>query len=606
MKKLSVIIINYGTATMTEKVIRNFIAEEKGLNYEIILIDNKSEEELDESRFADLDLKIIKNQSNTGFAKAVNQGIREAQGEFILLLNSDVFIKNKTVSILIDYLEKNPEAAIIGPRLLFPDGRRQISAGSYPGAKAEFLRLSGLYKYFPHSTLMSKKELADNTTRKVGWVSGGCLLFRASLLEEIGYLDENYFLGGEDIDFCYQAAKFNKQVIYHPTAEALHHHGYSSGGTNTPARIRRDMDGMIYFISKNFSEKTLSRLFIKYMHYLKIAYAKTKERLKAKKYSPRDATIAITHHCNSRCQMCNIWQDKNPAVLPVSAFNNLSPDLRYINLSGGEPFLHPDLIEIVKTVNQNSPKAKIIISTNGLLSNLIVERMAEIKKIDPRVGVRVSIDGLSDTHDKIRGIPGIFRAAMETVAGLKKIGIKNLGISFTIMDNNVAELKDVYDLSQELGVELALAAVQNSDIYFNKKDNRLSYVDKVREGLNYIIAKELKSPNPKHWLRAYYDFGLLHYAEKGERLLKSGAGFNSMFIDASGNIFPSMLITLKIGNLRENHLDEIWNSPVAGKVRAKIINENIQESWIVCTIREEMKRNAPKVLKWIFVNKFKS
>jgi MoaA/NifB/PqqE/SkfB family radical SAM enzyme len=187
--------------------------------------------------------------------------------------------------------------------------------------------------------------------------------------------------------------------------------------------------------------------------------------------------------------------------------------------------------------------------------------------------------------------------------GLKKIGVNNLGLSFTIMNENVSELKAVYDLSKQLEVELALALVQNSDIYFNKKDNQLSYIEQAREGLNYVIGEELKSRNPKRWARAYYDFGLLRYAESGKRLLKSGAGFDSLFVDAYGNIFPSNLISLKIGNLTENKLDEIWNSAMAGKIRKKIIEENIQESWIICTIRGEMKRNIFQVLKWVFVNK---
>jgi len=361
---------------------------------------------------------------------------------------------------------------------------------------------------------------------------------------------------------------------------------------------------MAYFMRKHFTKKVFSRILIKLMHNLKIFYLyKIKSNISQKKYTPKDATIAVTYFCNSRCRMCNIWQDRNPQSLSKDNFYNLSPDLKYINLSGGEPFLHPELPEIVRIINKVSPKAKIIISSNGLATDLIIKTMKEINKIDRRVGIRISIDGLRKIHDSMRGIDGIYKSAMKTIADLKKIGIKNLGLSFTIMDENVDELKNVYNLSKDLQVELALALVQNSEIYFTKSDNQLTYIGRVKDGLNYIIKQELKSANPKRWGRAFYNYGLLKYAEKGERLLKSGAAYDSLFIDSDGNVYPSNLINLKLGSIKENKLDNIWQSEKAQAARDKIKAENITESWIICTIRGEMKKNIFKVLFWVAKNK---
>ena len=322
-----------------------------------------------------------------------------------------------------------------------------------------------------------------------------------------------------------------------------------------------------------------------------------------KKYTPKDATIAVTYFCNSRCMMCNIWQNKNPQNLNKDDFYNLSPNLKYINLSGGEPFLHPELPEIVRVINKASPKAKIIISSNGLATDLIIKTMKEIKKIDSRVGIRISIDGLRKTHNRVRGVNGMYESAIKTIFGLKNIGIKNLGLSFTIMNENAGELKDVYDLSKNLKVEMALALVQNSEIYFTKNDNQLTYINKVRNGLNYIINQELKSANSKRWGRAFYNYGLLKYAETGERLLKSGAAYDSLFIEPSGNVYPSNLINFKLGSIKENKLDNIWQSDKARIAREKIETENITESWIICTIRGEMKKNIFKILFWVLKNK---
>ncbi|MCK5511102.1 glycosyltransferase [Candidatus Parcubacteria bacterium] len=604
MKKLSVIIINYGTTAMTEKVIRNFIVKEKSLDYEIILIDNKSSEKINEKIFLDLGVELIKNQKNLGFAKAVNQGIKSAKGEYVLLLNSDVFIKDRAISNMIEYLENNLDAAIIGPKMFFPDKKAQINAGRFPNLSREFLRLFKLYNLISKSTLMSKKEMAIFDACEVDWLSGGCMLFKRELIKQIGFFDERYFLGVEDIDFCYRARLEGYKNIYYPISEVIHYHGYSSGGTASIKRIKYDRDGMTRFMRKHFPKKVLSCVLIRLMHNLKIFYLyKIKSSISQKKYTPKDATIAVTYLCNSRCTMCNIWQDKNPQSLSKNDFYNLSPNLKYINLSGGEPFLHLELPEIVRIINKVSPKAKIIISSNGLATDLIIKTMKEIKKIDSRVGIRISIDGMKKTHDSMRGVNGIYEYAIKTVYRLKKINIKNLGLSFTIMNENAAELKDVYNLSKDLQIELALALVQNSEIYFTKNDNQLTYIDMVKDGLNYIIKQELKSANPKRWGRAFYNYGLLKYAEKGERLLKSGAAYDSLFIEPSGNVYPSNLINLKLGNIKKDNLNNIWQSGKARAVREKIEKENITESWIICTIRGEMKKNVFKVLFWVMKNK---
>lgn len=322
-----------------------------------------------------------------------------------------------------------------------------------------------------------------------------------------------------------------------------------------------------------------------------------------KKYTPRDATVAITYKCNSKCQMCNIWQIKDPAELSLDVFKNLSPKLKYLNLSGGETFLHPNLPEIVKTINKTAPKAKIIISSNGLATELIANTMREIHKIDTRVGVRISLDGIGKMHDEVRGIPGIYNAVMKTIKELQTIGVDNLGFSFTIMDKNVHHLKDVYKLSKQMGIELALAVVQNSDIYFAKADNKVTYIDDLKKELDFVIDSELATWNPKRWGRAFYDYGLKLYAEKNERLLPSGAGFDSLFIDPEGNVFPSNLINLKMGNIKEKKLDDIWDGLQARAIREEIETKNITESWIICTIRGEMKKNILSAGWWAVKNK---
>ena len=320
-------------------------------------------------------------------------------------------------------------------------------------------------------------------------------------------------------------------------------------------------------------------------------------------FHPKDATVAITYQCNARCTMCNIWQKKSPPVMPAEYFENLSPDLLHINISGGEPFLHPDLPAIAKIIKRKCPRASIDISSNGIATELIIDTVKKISKIDPKIGVRISLDGLKDTHDRIRGLPGVFDAAMATIAGLRKLKITNLGFGFTIQDENAGELIKVYDLARQMNLQLSLALVQNSELYFSKTSNKLNLAEKISDSLDQIIKKELSGWKLKNWLRAYFDYGLKHNFLTGLRLLPSGAGYDSMFIDPSGDVYPSMLIGLKMGNLGQEPLDKIWNSTKAGDIREKMMRESISESWVICTVRQQIRQNKFKVLWWILKNK---
>lgn len=325
--------------------------------------------------------------------------------------------------------------------------------------------------------------------------------------------------------------------------------------------------------------------------------------IKNSKFIPESATIALTYKCNARCKMCNIWKEKAKEDLPLDAFHNLDKDLKYVNLTGGEPFLRKDIVEIVKATHEISPKAQIIISTNGFLTKWIVKAAEEIKKTYPRIGIRISLDGLEEKHDEIRGIPGIYKRAIKTMERLKELGIKNLGFSFTIIDDNIDDLAGVYALAKKSNVEFAVALAQNSAMYFKKEDNIITLKEEISKNLEYIIISELKSWNLKKWLRAYYAYGLKHYLMKKERLLGSGAGFDSLFIAPDGKIYPSNLLEMEIGNINEEKLRNAWNSHKACNVRKLILEKNITEDWNICGLRQKMRAHWARVIYWIIKNK---
>jgi len=278
--KLSVIIINYNTPEMTERAIKRLRecesgspADEAGLASEIILIDNNSTEKLSPNTVATLSVKYIENQENVGFARAVNQGLKIARGEYILLLNSDVLIEPGAISRLLTLMEKESQVGVVGLKMIYPDGRAQVSCGYFPNVLREFIRLSTLYKIIPYSTLAKKTwfngQLFDQGG-EVDWLSGGCLLIRRTLIDQIGPLDERYFFGVEDIDFCFRTKQSGFKVFYLPQAQVIHHHGFSSGGPRTIKKMQMERDNLDYFMAKNFPEAMLSRWLIKLMHNFKI------------------------------------------------------------------------------------------------------------------------------------------------------------------------------------------------------------------------------------------------------------------------------------------------------------------------------------------------
>ncbi len=322
---------------------------------------------------------------------------------------------------------------------------------------------------------------------------------------------------------------------------------------------------------------------------------------------PIDCVLAVTYRCNSRCTMCDIWKLKETRELELEYYKKLPKTLCDINVSGGEPFLRQDLVDLVKILHKTCPKARIIISTNGYLTDLIKEKTREILKDVPTVGVGVSIDGIGEMNDKIRGIPGGFNLATKTLKMLREeLGMKNLRIAFTISKQNVEHLSKVYDLSRDLGVQFTLALAQSSEFFFGGKQIEEIPEEKVlKEQFDYVIKKELQSWQPKRWVRAYFAKSLYDFAKTGKQALVSKAGIDFFFLDPFGNIYPSVVHNFVMGNIKEKDFSEIWSSPQAAAAR-KGVEEAKQDVWMICTARTAIKRHPLRVGWWVVKSKLKN
>lgn len=322
---------------------------------------------------------------------------------------------------------------------------------------------------------------------------------------------------------------------------------------------------------------------------------------------PTDCVIAVTYICNSRCIMCDFWKETRQPTVSLDDYRKLPPTLRDINVSGGEPFLHPKIVEVVRVLHGTCPKAQIIISTNGFLTDVIVPRVREILAFFPTLGIRISLDGVGEMHERIRRIPQGFEKVMATLHGCKEVGVRNLGLAYTMSEENIEHLTKVYDLARAEGVQFTCAVAQSSYFYFGGKQiNQKADPAIVTREFDALVNRELRRWSPKAWVRAYFADGLQRLSLTGEQRLPSRAGTDFFFLDPFGDVYPSVVHAIIMGNIKKvKTFDELWTSPAAKGARAAVV-AHAHPHWMVCTARTAMKRHAIRVIAWIIRAKLRT
>lgn len=319
---------------------------------------------------------------------------------------------------------------------------------------------------------------------------------------------------------------------------------------------------------------------------------------------PTNAIVAITLNCNSRCTMCNIWQNRIVNEMKPEEYLKLPPTLKDINITGGEPFLRMDLPEIVIIMKKASPKARLILNTNGYLPRVIEKQIPKILKTDPKFAVRVSLDGWKKTHDEIRRIPNGFKMIMESLTILDTAGVKDLGVSFTIMKKNIPDLPRVFNFCRRRRLELSLTMVTSSDIYFgkNKDSLRPDNHQQVSKYLNQVIVRRFRSHWPKDWFRGWFEKKLLDYYFTHRRPFTCDAAENFFYLDSLGKVYSCHVRGWLMGDLRSQTFEDIWFSNRADKVRSDV--KLCNDCWMVCTAKTGMKRHLTAVAAEVALSKF--
>ena len=312
-----------------------------------------------------------------------------------------------------------------------------------------------------------------------------------------------------------------------------------------------------------------------------------------------NGTVIVTYRCNARCTMCNRYKapSRPEEELSIETIRKLPP-MYFTNITGGEPFIRTDLPDIVRELNKISDR--IVISTNGFFTDRIVALCKEF----PNIGIRISIEGLEQTNNEIRGLPDGFNRGYETLRRLRAMGMKDVGFGMTVQDRNAKDLVPLYELSDKLDMEFATASLHNS-FYFVEAKNIIHDRPMVAQNFENLINELLNSNSPKKWFRAYFNHGLINYIYGQKRLLPCDMSFDTFFIDPYGDVMPCNGTKDKevMGNLNTQTFDELWNSEQAEEVRRKVRHCE-RQCWMIGSVSPAMHKYIWKPALWVFHHKF--
>lgn len=312
-----------------------------------------------------------------------------------------------------------------------------------------------------------------------------------------------------------------------------------------------------------------------------------------------NGTVIVTYRCNARCTMCNRYKcpSKPEEELSLETIKKL-PKMYFTNITGGEPFIREDLPDIVRELYKKSDR--IVISTNGFFTDRIIKLCEEF----PNVGIRISIEGLEETNNKIRGLEDGFNKGYSTLKKLVEMKHPDVGFGMTVQDANAKDLVPLYDLSNELNMEFATASLHNS-FYFVEAKNIIKDRLMVAKEFEKLINKLLESNSPKKWFRAYFNHGLINYIFGQKRLLPCDMAFDTFFIDPYGDVMPCNGTKEKevMGNLNNQTWDELWNSEQAEKVRTKVRHCD-RQCWMIGSVSPAMHKYIWKPTWWVIKHKF--
>ena len=229
---VSIIIVAWNVRELLHNCLKSVYEQTRGIEFEVMYVDNASKDGsvgMVKKEFPQV--KIIQNEKNEGFIKANNQGIEVSKGRYVLLLNSDTIVLDNAIAKTVNFADKHPEAAVVGCKVLNPDGTLRRACFMYPSVLNMVLSATYLSRIFPKSKFFGRERMTwwdFNDVREVETVSGCFSLVRKKAIRQVGLIDEAYFVYGDDPDWCYRFKKYGWKILFTPEPEIIHYAGQTT------------------------------------------------------------------------------------------------------------------------------------------------------------------------------------------------------------------------------------------------------------------------------------------------------------------------------------------------------------------------------------------
>jgi GT2 family glycosyltransferase len=228
---IAVLIVNYNTPEHLQGCLRSLETSSDRPELEVVVVNNGEAVARDELPRLGLDLRVVNNQKNVGYGAALNQAARLTRSRNILCLNADTRLSDGCARSLADFLERHPQAGVVAPRLVYPDGslhyscRRDYSWRSILGRRVPIGMLPMIEPAIRHHLMLDEDH---DSLLKPDWVQGSCMMITRSIFEQIGGFDERFFLYFEDYDLCKRVSASGHEIVYLPESEVIHYYARSS------------------------------------------------------------------------------------------------------------------------------------------------------------------------------------------------------------------------------------------------------------------------------------------------------------------------------------------------------------------------------------------
>ncbi len=275
MSDVSIVIVNYKVRPLVERLLDSIYAHVRGVNFEVFVVDNASGDGIaDAVRGRWPQVRVIANGDNRGFAAACNQGIREAMGRHVLLLNPDTELVEDCVTPLVRFADAHPQAGVVGCRILNPDRTLQPSVFAFPELASQIAVLFKLHHLFPQLPPVRRyfrRDFDYAKEQQADQVLGACFLMTRAALDMIGMLDERYFIWFEEVDYCRMSKNAGLEIWYTPQTQIIHHGGQSFAQVFAPRRQRFYDDSLAKYMRKHHG--VAASLVIRTLHPFALALA---------------------------------------------------------------------------------------------------------------------------------------------------------------------------------------------------------------------------------------------------------------------------------------------------------------------------------------------